>query len=211
MWVAIEDATVGSVLLVGIARTTSAIEASWKYLILGSVGLGFALFATLLAYASSVPVLGDASDALSWSRLVDVAPSLDPTFLRLAFVFALVGYGTKVGLVPFHTWLPDAHSQAPSPVSALLSGASLNVALYAMVRFHVISSAGLGDGFSSGLLVGFGVASFALALPFIVTQGDIKRLLAYSSIENMGLLAVAVGFGGAVAWRVSRSSCWRTR
>ena len=199
MWIAIEGATVGSVLLVGMARTTSAIEASWKYLLIGSVGLGFALLATMLVYASSVPALGETSDALSWSQLEALGPSLDPMLLRLAFVFALVGYGTKVGLVPFHTWLPDAHSQAPSPVSALLSGASLNVALYALVRFHLISTAGLGEDFSAGLLVLFGLGSLALALPFIVTQGDVKRLLAYSSIENMGLLTVAIGFGGKVA------------
>lgn len=199
VWVAIEATTVVSTLLVGFARTPAAIEAAWKYLILGSVGIGFALLGTLLAYASSIELLGETSDALAWTRLVAVAPSLDPGLVRLAFIFALVGYGTKTGLAPFHTWLPDAHSQAPSPVSALLSGATLAVALYALARFHLVAVGALGPGFSSTLLVVFGMLSLAVALPFIVAQGDLKRLLAYSSIEHMGLGAMALGFGGPIA------------
>ncbi len=199
LWVAIEATTVSSALLVGISRTPDAIEAAWKYLILGTIGIGFALLATLFAYASSVPVLGDSSDALNWTRLVSIAPSLDPARLRLAFVFALAGYGTKAGLAPFHTWLPDAHSQAPSPVSALLSGVSLLAALYALVRFHLVAVAGLGPAFSSNLLVGFGLLSLLVALPFMVRQEDLKRLLAYSSVEHMGLLCVGLGFGGPLA------------
>lgn len=199
VWVAIEATTIVSALLVGFARTPAAIEAAWKYLILGSVGIGFALLGTLLAYASSIELLGATSDALAWTRLVAVAPSLDPGLVRLAFIFALVGYGTKTGLAPFHTWLPDAHSQAPSPVSALLSGATLAVALYALARFHLVAVGALGPGFSSTLLVVFGVLSLAVALPFIVAQGDLKRLLAYSSIEHMGLGAMALGFGGPIA------------
>ena len=199
VWVAIEATTIVSALLVGFARTSGAIEAAWKYLILGSVGIGFALLGTLLAYASSVPILGETSDALAWTRLLSVAPSLDPGLVRLAFLFALVGYGTKIGLAPFHTWLPDAHSQAPSPVSAVLSGATLAVSLYALARFHLIAIATLGPGFSSTLLVAFGLLSLAIALPFIVAQGDLKRLLAYSSIEHLGLGALALGFGGPIA------------
>ncbi len=199
VWVAIEAGTVAAALLVGSARTANAIEAAWKYLILGSVGVGFALLGTILAYASSVPLLGETSDALDWPRLAAVASLLDPGLMRLAFIFALVGYGTKVGLAPFHTWLPDAHSQAPSPISALLSGVSLNVALYALIRFHLLASGTLGPAFSSTLLVLFGLLSLAVALPFIVAQGDLKRLLAYSSIEHMGLLAVAIGVGGRLA------------
>jgi hydrogenase-4 component F len=199
VWVAIEATTIVSALLVGFARTPAAIEAAWKYLILGSVGIGFALLGTLLAYASSVPVLGETSDALAWTRLVTVAPELDPGLVRLAFLFALVGYGTKTGLAPFHTWLPDAHSQAPSPVSAILSGATLAVSLYALARFHIVASMTLGPAFSSTLLVAFGLLSLAVALPFIVAQGDLKRLLAYSSIEHMGLGTLALGFGGPVA------------
>ncbi len=199
IWVAIEATTVASALLVGVARTPAAIEAAWKYLILGSVGVGFALLGTLLAYASSVALLGETSDALAWTRLTEVAPGLDPALVRLAFVFALVGYGTKAGLAPFHTWLPDAHSQAPSPVSALLSGATLAVSLYALARFDVVASAALGPGLPSGMLVAVGLLSLAVSVPFIVAQGDLKRLLAYSSIEHLGICALALGFGGPLA------------
>jgi hydrogenase-4 component F len=199
LWVFIEATTVVSALLVGINRTPEAIEAAWKYLILGTVGVGFALLATLLIYASSVQILGDSSDAMNWTRLMSIAPGLNPALLRLAFVFALAGYGTKMGIVPFHTWLPDAHSQAPSPVSAMLSGVSLVAGLYALIRFHLVASAGLGPSFSSNLLVGFGLLSLAVALPFMVRQEDVKRLLAYSSVEHMGLLTLGVGFGGPLA------------
>lgn len=199
IWVAIEWTTVASALLIGITRTPAAIEAAWKYLILGTVGVGFALLGTLLAYASSVALLGETSDALSWTRLVSSAPGLDPALVRLAFVFALVGYGTKAGLAPFHTWLPDAHSQAPSPVSATLSGATLAVALYALARFQQVAVGTLGPGLPSALLVGVGLLSLAVALPFIVAQGDLKRLLAYSSIEHLGICALALGFGGSLA------------
>lgn len=199
VWVGIEATTIVSALLVGFARTPAAIEAAWKYLILGSIGIGFALLGTLLVYASSVGVLGETSDALAWTRLVDIAPRLDPGLARLAFLFALAGYGTKAGLVPFHTWLPDAHSQAPSPISALLSGAALGVALYALARFHLVVVGALGPAFSSTLLVVFGLLSLAVALPFIVAQGDLKRLLAYSSIEHLGLATLALGFGGRIA------------
>jgi hydrogenase-4 component F len=199
IWVAIEATTIVSALLVGFARTPAAIEAAWKYLILGSVGIGFALLGTLLAYASSVELLGETSDALAWSRLSTVAAQLDPGLVRLAFLFALVGYGTKAGLAPFHTWLPDAHSQAPSPVSAVLSGATLATSLYALARFHLVAVGSLGPAFSSTLLVLFGLLSLAVALPFIVAQGDLKRLLAYSSVEHIGLGALALGFGGPIA------------
>ncbi len=199
LWVAIEATTIVSALLVGITRTPEAIEAAWKYLVLGTVGVGFALLATILAYASSVGVLGESSDALAWTRLVSIAPALDPGLMRLAFVFALAGYGTKVGLVPFHTWLPDAHSQAPSPVSAVLSGASLAAALYALVRFYLVAVGTLGPQMPETLLVALGLLSLAVALPFMVAQEDLKRLLAYSSVEHMGLLALGIGFGGPVA------------
>jgi hydrogenase-4 component F len=199
LWVAIEATTVVAALLVGINRSPDAIEAAWKYLILGTIGVGFALLATLLAYASSVQVLGETSEALNWSHLMAMAPQLNPNLLRLSFVFALAGYGTKMGLVPFHTWLPDAHSQAPSPISALLSGVSLATAFYALIRFHLVTAAGLGAAFSSTLLVGFGLLSIAVALPFLIRQEDVKRLLAYSSVEHMGLLALGLGFGGPIA------------
>ena len=146
VWVGIEATTIVSALLVGFSRTPQAIEAAWKYLILGSIGIGFALLGTLLVYASSVGVLGETSDALDWTRLVAIAPRLDPAFVRLAFIFALAGYGTKAGLAPFHTWLPDAHSQAPSPISALLSGGALAVSLYALARFHLVAVGSAGAG-----------------------------------------------------------------
>jgi hydrogenase-4 component F len=199
VWVAIEATTIVSALLVGFTRTPQAIEAAWKYLVLGSIGIGFALLGTILVYASSVTVLGESSDALAWTRLIEIAPRLDPAFVRLAFIFALAGYGTKAGLAPFHTWLPDAHSQAPSPISAMLSGAALAVSLYALARFHLVAAGALGPAFSSSLLVAFGLFSLAVALPFIVAQGDLKRLLAYSSIEHLGLATLALGFGGPVA------------
>lgn len=199
VWVGIEAGTIVSAMLVGFSRTPEAIEAAWKALILGSVGIGFALLGTMLAYASSVHVLGEAGDALAWTRLDTIASQLDPGLMRLSFIFVLVGYGTKTGLVPFHTWLPDAHSQAPSPVSALLSGASLAVALYALARFQTITAAAIGPSLPSTLLVVFGLLSLTIALPFIVAQDDLKRLLAYSSIEHMGVAALALGFGGAIA------------
>jgi hydrogenase-4 component F len=130
---------------------------------------------------------------------MSIATQLNPNLLRLSFVFALAGYGTKMGLVPFHTWLPDAHSQAPSPISALLSGVSLIAALYALIRFHLVAVSCLGPAFSSTILVVFGLLSMAVALPFMIRQEDVKRLLAYSSIEHMGLLAMGVGFGGPLA------------
>lgn len=204
MWVALEATTIVSALLVGFSRTPSAIEAAWKTLILGSIGVGFALLATMLIYASSVgPVDGDlvdgAAGGLSWSHLLAIATTLDPALVRLAFVLALAGYGTKAGLVPFHTWLPDAHSQAPSPISGLLSGASLGVALYGLARFQAIADGALGAGFSSTLLVAAGLLGLAVALPFLVAQGDLKRLLAFSSVEHMGISVLALGFGGPVA------------
>jgi len=198
IWVGIEATTVVSALLVGFTRLPRAIEAAWKYLILGSIGIGFALLGTMLVFAAA-GTAGDSANALAWTYLVAHGRSLDPGLLRLAFVFALVGYGTKVGLAPFHTWLPDAHSQAPGPISALLSGAGLAVALYALARFHLVVVAALGPAFSSTLLVVFGLFSLAVALPFIVAQGDLKRLLAYSSIEHLGLATLALGFGGRLA------------
>jgi len=196
MWVAIEATTVVSVLLVSIYRTGQSLEAAWKYLVLGSVGIALALFGTMMTYYASSPILGESSDGLLWTELRAIASQLDPDIMRLAFVFLLVGYGTKVGLAPMHTWLPDAHSQAPSPVSALLSGVLLNCALYAILRFRVLAAGSVGDAFTDDLLIAFGLFSAGLALPFIIVQHDIKRMLAYSSVEHMGIIALAVGFGG---------------
>jgi Formate hydrogenlyase subunit 3/Multisubunit Na+/H+ antiporter, MnhD subunit len=198
MWVAVEGTTLASALLVGFYDTKSSLEAAWKYIIICTVGIIFALFGTILLHYAAVSVTGEAG-SLDWQTLRHVAKQLDPNLLRLAFIFVLIGYGTKVGLAPMHTWLPDAHSQAPSPVSAMLSGVLLNCALYSIIRFHLIASAALGSQFSSNLLLIFGVLSIAVALPFILVQHDIKRLFAYSSIEHMGIIAAAVGLGSKFA------------
>lgn len=196
MWAAVEGTTLTTAFLVGFYQRKTSLEAAWKYVILCSVGITFALLGVLVMYASAVGVLGEESAALNWTVLLAAAPRLDPALVRLAFVLVLVGYGTKAGLAPMHSWLPDAHSQAPAPVSALLSGVLLNCALYGVLRYHLIATAALGPGFSSSLLLGFGLVSIAVAVPFILVQRDIKRLLAYSSIEHVGIITLAVGIGG---------------
>ncbi len=198
MWVAIEATTVVSVLLVSIYRTGQSLEAAWKYLLLGSVGIALALFGTMMTYYASSSLLGEGSNGLAWTELHSVAGQLDPAVMRLAFVFVLVGFGTKVGLAPMHTWLPDAHSQAPSPISALLSGVLLNCALYAVLRFRILTAASAGSAYPDDLLIGFGLFSIALAVPFLVVQHDIKRMLAYHSVEHMGIITLAVGIGGPI-------------
>jgi hydrogenase-4 component F len=195
LWVAVEATTLASVPLVAFYRTDAALEAAWKYVILCTVGLLIALFGVVLTYFAAQ----GAGLGLDWTELAGAAGRLDPEVMRLAFVFVLVGFGAKAGFAPLHTWLPDAHSQAPSPVSALLSGVQLNCALYAIFRFHVITVGAVGESFSGRLLIGFGLLSIAVAVPFIVVQRDFKRLLAYSSVEHVGLIAVAIGIGGRVA------------
>lgn len=199
MWVAIEMTTLTTALLVAFFRGGHALEAAWKYLMLGAVGLGLALFGVVLTYAAAAAVLGDAANALDWDELRRHAAELDPGLMRIAFALVLVGFGTKAGLAPMHTWLPDAHGQAPTPVSVLLSGALLNCALYGVLRFHVLAAGTLGPGFSSNLLLGFGALSILVAIPFVLVQHDLKRLLAYSSVEHMGIVALAVGIGGPLA------------
>lgn len=198
LWVAIEATTIVSALLVGFYRTPAALEAAWKYLILCTVGIAFALFGVLLTYYASLQAF-DTGASLDWTVLLAGANRLDPGVMKLAFVFILIGFGTKAGFAPLHTWLPDAHSQAPSPVSAVLSGVLLNCAVYGILRFHlIVSGTTLGPEFSSRLLLGFGLLSVAVAVPFLLVQTDIKRLLAYSSVEHIGLIAVAIGFGGPI-------------
>ncbi len=196
MWIAIESTTLASAFLVGFYNKDTSLEAAWKYIIICSVGITLALLGIILAYASSVSVVGESSNALDWTTLRSIADSLDKDLLRIAFVLVLVGYGTKVGLVPMHTWLPDAHSQAPTPISALLSGVLLNCAMYGILRFHIISTEALGPGFSGSLLLLFGVISMVVAAAFIIIARDVKRLLAYSSIEHMGIIAIGFGLGG---------------
>lgn len=196
MWVAIEATTLASALLVGFYNKEASLEAAWKYVIICTVGLTFALFGIILAYYSSVHVLGESSNALNWVTLQAIADKLNPKLIRLSFIFILIGFGTKAGLAPMHTWLPDAHSQAPSPVSALLSGVLLNTTLYGILRFHIIATKCVGHDFSSNLLMIFGLISIAIAVPFIILQTDFKRMLAYSSVEHIGIVTFAVGLGG---------------
>ncbi len=197
MWIAIEGTTLASAFLVNVDDKKSSIEAAWKYLILCTVGIALALFGIILVYYSAIAgALGEQENLLHWSLLLKKAKALDPQVMKLAFIFVLVGYGTKAGLAPFHSWLPDAHSQAPSPVSALLSGVLLSCSVFGIVRFHILTRIATGSGFSNGLLVFFGILSVAVACPFILVQADYKRLLAYSSVEHMGLAAAGIGFGG---------------
>jgi hydrogenase-4 component F len=198
LWIAIEVTTVISALLVAIEDTDRAAEAAWKYVLIASAGLSLALLATIFAYYAGAQVLGEHYN-LAVQPLIDVAAKLPKTPVRLAFLLALVGYGTKVGLFPVHTWLPDAHSEAPTPVSALLSGSLLAVSFYAILRFYQVAAAALGSGFPRDALLAFGVASLLLASLYVFGQRDVKRLLAYSSVEHMGILAIGVSFGAPAA------------
>jgi hydrogenase-4 component F len=200
MWVAMEAATLSTVLLVTLYRTPASLEAGWKYFILCGVGIAQALFGTILLYFAAEKVLGSAGvNALLWTHLNGVKGQLEPAVLSLAFVFLLVGYGTKAGLAPLHNWLPDAHAEGPTPISAVLSGLLLNVAMYAVVRCKVLVEGALGSTLPSSMLMGFGLFSVVLASFLLWRQRDIKRLFAYSSIEHMGIITFAFGMGGAVA------------
>jgi hydrogenase-4 component F len=196
MWVAIELATLTTVMMVGIYRTHEAIEAAWKYFILGSVGIALALFGTILVYLAAVSVLGEGLGSMAWSNLLQHASALDPALLNVALIFLLLGYGTKVGLVPMHAWLPDAHAEGPTPVSAVLSGLLLNVALYALLRFKMLIEASPGAIAFGPLLISLGLVSLLFAAFMLYRRRDIKRLFAYSSIEHMGIIAFAFGMGG---------------
>jgi len=199
LWVAMEAATLATVLLVAVYRTPASLEAAWKYFILCGVGIAQALFGTILVYFAAERVLGSGGTALLWTHLYGVKDQLEPTVLGLAFVFLLVGYGTKVGLVPLHNWLPDAHAEGPTPISAVLSGLLLNVALYAVVRSKALVDGALGTPLAGNLMMGFGLLSVVVAAFFLSRQKDVKRLFAYSSIEHMGLTTFAFGMGGPVA------------
>jgi hydrogenase-4 component F len=199
MWVAVELATLTTVMMVGIYRTPQALEAAWKYFILGSVGIALALFGTILVYLASSAVLGEGLEAMAWSVLVTRASAFDPTLLNLAFVFLLLGYGTKVGLVPLHAWLPDAHAEGPTPISAVLSGLLLNVALFAVLRFKMVMSANEQALAPGPLMVALGLISVVFASFMLYRRHDIKRMFAYSSIEHMGIISFAFGMGGPLA------------
>jgi hydrogenase-4 component F len=198
LWIAIEITTVVSALLVAIENTDAAAEAAWKYLLIASAGLGIALLATIFLYYAGSTVFGQSYD-LAFGPLLRAGAALPHTPVRLAFVLAVLGYGTKVGLFPVHTWLPDAHSEAPTPVSALLSGALLATSFYAILRYYQVAAATLGPAFPRNVLLVFGVASLLLAALYVLDQQDLKRLLAYSSVEHMGILTLGVAFGAPIA------------
>lgn len=199
LWVAMEAATLTTVLLVALYRTPASLEAAWKYFILCGVGIAQALFGTILIYFAAERVLGHEGGALLWTHLDAVKSQLEPTVLSLAFVFLFVGYGTKTGLVPLHNWLPDAHAEGPTPVSAVLSGLLLNVALYAIIRCKVLVDGALETHFASQLMMAFGLLTVVVPAFYLSRQKDIKRLFGYSSIEHMGLITFAFGMGGPVA------------
>ena len=199
MWVAVELATLTTVLMVGIYRTHEALEAAWKYFILGSVGIAFALFGTILVYMVAQPLIGEGQDAMVWTILLDHAAKFDPALLNVAFVFLLLGYGTKVGLAPLHAWLPDAHAEGPTPISAVLSGLLLNVALYAVLRFKILLAANPEAIAPGPLMMTMGMVSLIFAAFMLYRRRDIKRLFAYSSIEHMGIIVFAFGLGGPLA------------
>jgi hydrogenase-4 component F len=199
MWVAIEVSTLTTVLMVGIYRTHEALEAAWKYFILGSVGIALALFGTILVYMAARPVVGEGLDAMVWNVLADNVARFDPALLNVAFVFLLLGYGTKVGLAPLHAWLPDAHAEGPTPISAVLSGLLLNVALYAVLRFKILLAANPAALAPGPLMATMGLASLIFAGFMLYRRRDIKRMFAYSSIEHMGIITFAFGMGGALA------------
>jgi hydrogenase-4 component F len=199
LWVAMEAATLTTVLLVSVYRTAASLEAAWKYFILCGVGIAQALFGTVLLYMAAEKVIGAQGGALLWTHLDAAKHQLDPRIITLAFAFLFIGYGTKVGLVPVHNWLPDAHAEGPTPVSAVLSGLLLNVALYAILRCKVLADGALRSALAGQLMMGFGLLSVVAAAFFISRQRDAKRMFAYSSIEHMGLITFAFGLGGAVA------------
>jgi hydrogenase-4 component F len=199
MWVAIELATLTTVLMVGIYRTHEALEAAWKYFILGSVGIALALFGTILIYMAARPVIGEGLLAMVWTVLVTRASQFDPALLNVAFIFLLLGYGTKVGLAPLHAWLPDAHAEGPTPISAVLSGLLLNVALYALLRFKMLLALNPAAIAPGPLMVILGLISCLFAALMLYRRRDIKRMFAYSSIEHMGIIVFAFGMGGPLA------------
>src|SRR3989304_2187787 len=199
LWIAMELATLSTVLLVSLYRTPSAIEAAWKYFILCGVGIALALFGTVLLYFAAEKVLGEGGEALLWTNLNEVSGELEPTVMSLAFVFLMVGYGTKVGLVPLHNWLPDAHSEGPTPISAVLSGLLLNIALYALVRCKVLVDGATHSHKAGYIMMGFGLLSILVAAFSLLRQKDIKRMFAYSSIEPVVIATFAFGLGGPIA------------
>lgn len=196
MWVAVEATTLGSAFLVGFCKYKTSAEAAWKYVLICSVGLAFALYGTILTYSNAFAMVQDAHRAMLWTELAGMARGLDPQVMKLAFVFILIGFGAKVGLVPMHTWLPDTYSESPSPVSALLSGVLMKCALFAILRYYTITLQAVGKEFPQTLLLIFGLLSVGVSAFFILVQPDVKRKLAYSSVEHVGIIATGLGAGG---------------
>lgn len=199
LWIGSEATTLATAFLVAFYERESSIEAAWKYVIICSVGIALALFGIILTYYSALHVVPAGGNALNWSSLVLVAKDLDPSVIKLAFIFVLVGFGTKAGLAPMHTWKPDAYSEAPAPISALMAAGLVNVALYSLMRFYILVNTAVGEGFASRLFMIFGLVSMGVALPFILVQKDFKRLLAFSSVEHVGIIVFALGIGTPLA------------
>lgn len=195
MWIGIEATTLATAFLVAFYDRESSLEAAWKYVIICSVGITLALFGIVLTYYSALTVVHSTANALNWTTLMSVAQKLDPSILKLSFIFTLIGFGTKAGLAPMHTWKPDAYAEAPAPITALMAAGLVNVALYALIRFYILVNKAVGASFAPTLLVIFGLLSMGVALPFILVQRDVKRLLAYSSIEHVGIITFALGLG----------------
>lgn len=199
VWVAIEITTLISAFLVGFYNKPTAIEAAWKYIILCTVGIAFAMIGIILCYYAAIHSGGAESLSLNWDYLLSIAYRFDPAIMKLAFIFILIGYGTKAGIAPMHSWLPDAHSEAPTPVSALLSGVLLKCGVYSIIRFTILANESLGAAFTNNILLFFGIFSVALSVPFIITQNQIKRLLAYSTLEHVGVIVVGLGIGSPIS------------
>jgi hydrogenase-4 component F len=195
LWITMEATTITSALLVGFRLDSNGLEAAWKYIIVTTIGISFGLFGTVLVYAAAAHA-GASEGAMNFTTIASMASRLDPNIVRIGFIFIMIGYGTKAGLAPMHMWLPDAHSQAPTPVSALLSGALIKCALFGIIRFHTIAIGACGPGFSGHLLLLFGIISIVVATPFILTQQNFKRLLGYHSVEHVGIIALGLGIGG---------------
>jgi hydrogenase-4 component F len=198
-WIFIEASTLVSAFLVGYYNRKEPVEAAWKYIMLCTVGIAFALIGLTLGYYAVIQAGGNVSKALDWDYLTSIAPRLNPNLVKVAFIFVLIGFGTKAGLAPLHNWLPDAHSEAPTPVSALLSGVLLKCAIYGIVRYSLIANQAIDGHFANQFLIFFGLLSLGIATPFILVQRNIKRLLAYSSLEHIGIITVGLGFGAPTA------------
>lgn len=200
LWIGSESTTLATAFLVAYYEKESSIEAAWKYVIICSVGIALALFGIILTYFSALHVVSSESTALNWTTLIAVAKQLNPDILKLAFVFVLVGFGTKAGLAPMHTWKPDAYGEAPAPISALMAAGLVNVALYSLLRFYILVNKAVDGGFAPTLFLIFGLLSMSIAVPFILVQRDFKRLLAYSSVEHVGIIVFALGLGTPLAY-----------